>query len=84
MLGEYRSALFGFIGMPDDYRPPRFTVQAFADLPVERGSIGFNFLHRSLRGQPSETLAGVFGSYQLSREAMLQLYARRAVRGAPK
>jgi len=81
VLGEYRSALFGFIGMPDDYRPPRFTVQAFADLPVERGSVGFNFLHRSLRGQPSETLAGVFGSHQLSREAMLQLYARRAVQG---
>jgi outer membrane usher protein len=84
ILGEYRSALFGFIGMPDDYRPPRFTVQAFADLPIDGGSVGFNFLHRSLRGQPGETLAGVSGSYQLSREAMLQLYARRAVLGRPE
>ena len=81
LLGEYRSALYGFIGMADDYRPPRLTVQAFADMPIPRGSIGFNFLHRSLRGEPSETLAGVFGTYQLSNEAMVQLYARRTVLG---
>ena len=80
-LAEYRSAAYGFIGMAEDYRPPRYTLQAFADMPVARGSIGLNFLHRSMRGQPSETLAGVSGSYQLSSEAMVQLYARRAVIG---
>jgi outer membrane usher protein len=81
LLTEYRSALFGFIGMPESYRPPRYTVQAFADMPLPRGSVGFNFLHRSLRGEPSESLAGIFGSYQMSSEAMVQLYARRTVQG---
>ena len=81
VLTEYFSAQYGFIGMPEDYRLPRMTVQAFADMPVGRGSIGFNVLHRSLRRDPSETVAGLFGSYQLSPEAMVQLYARRSVQG---
>nr|MDQ4087710.1 fimbria/pilus outer membrane usher protein [Pseudomonadota bacterium] len=79
LLSEYASADYAVIGMPDDYVPPRLTVQAFADMPLPRGSIGVNFLHRSLREEPSETLAGLFGSYQLTRNASFQMFARRAV-----
>jgi outer membrane usher protein len=79
ILSEYTSANYSVIGMPDNYRPPRMTVQAFADLPIRRGSIGVNLLHRSLRGEADETLAGVFASYQVTGRAFLHLYARRAV-----
>ena len=82
LLSEYQSAGYGFICMPEGYRPPRFTVQAFADLPLERASVGFNLLHRSLRDGPSETLAGLYGSFQLSRLASVQLYARHSMIGA--
>ena len=81
LLSEYQSSAYGFIGMPDGYRPPRLTVQAFADMPLSRGSLGFNLLHRSLRDQPSETLAGLYGSFQLSRFAQVQLYARHSIVG---
>lgn len=80
LLGEYASAGYAVIGMPDDYVPPRFTVQAFADLPLPRGSIGVNLLHRSLRGdEPQETVAGVFGTWQLSRTASVQMFARHSM-----
>jgi len=82
LLSEYQSSGYGFIGMPEGYRPPRLTVQAFADMPLGRTSIGFNLLHRSLRDGPSETLAGVFGSFQLSNLASVQLYARHSMAGA--
>ncbi len=79
--GEYASAAFGFIGAPDEWRPPRYTLQAFADLPVWRGSVGLNLLHRSLRGEPSESVAGLSGSFQLMPGAAIQLYAQRVVAG---
>ena len=78
-LSEYASPDYRVIGMPDDYRPPRMTVQAFADLPIRRGAIGVNLLHRSLRGEADETLAGAFASYQISSSAFLHLYARHGV-----
>ena len=78
---EYASAAHAFVGMPDGWRPPRFTVQAFADLPLPRGAVGVNLLHRSLRDGPSETLAGLFGTFQVGRAASVHLFARRAVAG---
>ena len=81
LRSEYHSAGYGFIGMPEGFRPPRLTVQAFADMPVSGGSIGFNLLHRSLRDEPDTTVAGLFGSMHLSREMMVQLYARRSITG---
>ncbi|HEX8640750.1 MAG TPA: fimbria/pilus outer membrane usher protein [Allosphingosinicella sp.] len=82
LLSEYASAEYAVIGTPDDYVPPRLTVQAFADLPLPRGSIGVNFLHRSLRSEPDETLAGLFGSYQLARSVSLQMFARHSMIGS--
>lgn len=79
ILSEYASGDYRVIGMPDHHRPPRFTVQAFADLPIRRGAVGVNLLHRSLRGEADETLAGAFASYQISGSAFLHLYARRAI-----
>lgn len=81
LLSEYSSADYRIVGMPDGYRPPRLTLQGFADLPIRRGSLGFNLIHRSLRGEADETVAGLFGSYQLSGSAFLHIYARRAVAG---
>ena len=79
ILSEYTSSDYRAIGIPDNHRPPRLTVQAFADLPIRRGSIGVNLLHRSLRGEADETLAGVFASYQVTGRAFVHLYARHAV-----
>ncbi|HEV2865252.1 MAG TPA: fimbria/pilus outer membrane usher protein [Allosphingosinicella sp.] len=81
VLSEYASADYAVIGMPADYVPPRLVLQAFADVSVARGSIGMNLLHRSLRDEPSETLAGLYGSYQVNRTASVQMFARRAVAG---
>ncbi len=81
LLSEYASRNYAVIGMPDDFVSPRFTVQAFADLPLSRGAVGFNLLYRSMRDRSNETLAGLFGSWQLSRDASLHLFARRSVVG---
>jgi len=81
LLSDYTSAAYSVLGVADGKPPPRYTVQAFADMPVPRGGIGVNFIHRSLRGEPSETIAGAFGNFRISPEANLQLYARHAVIG---
>ncbi|HYI48985.1 MAG TPA: fimbria/pilus outer membrane usher protein [Allosphingosinicella sp.] len=81
ILADYNSALYSVLGVPDGKPPPRLTIQAFADMPVPRGGIGVNFIHRSLRGEPSETIAGVFGNFRISPGANLQLYARHAIIG---
>ena len=81
LRSEYHSAGYGFIGMPEGLRPPRMTVQAFADMPVANASVGLNLLHRSLRDGPDATVAGVSGSMRLSREMMVRLYAQRSILG---
>ena len=81
ILSEFNSRNYAVIGMPDDYVPPRLTLQAFADLPLPRGSIGANLLHRSIRDGPDETLAGLFGSFQVSRLGSVQLFARHSIAG---
>jgi outer membrane usher protein len=79
LSGEYASSAYAAIGI--DARPPRYSVQAFADMPVARGSFGLNFLHRSPRGAPDETIAGVFGSYPIAANVAFQVYARHSVIG---
>ena len=81
ILADYASAHYAAVGFPADRPPPRYTVQAFADLPIGRGGIGVNFLHRSLRGEPDETLAGISGSWQLNSRMAVQLYARHSIIG---
>jgi outer membrane usher protein len=84
-LAEYASRNYGFIGMPADFRLPRLTLQAFADTQIGRATVGANFLHRDMRGDaPSETLAGLSGTMQISDRMLLQLYARRTVIGQPQ
>ncbi len=80
-LADYASAAYSVLGVPDGAPPPRFTAQAFADMPLPRGGIGVNFVHRSLRSDPSETVAGLFGTVRISAGAQLQLYARHTVIG---
>ena len=79
--GEYSSAKYEFIGMSARLTTPRYTVQAFADVPLWRGAVGVNLLHRSLRGEPSETVASLFGSFQVTPAAAVSLFARRTVAG---
>jgi outer membrane usher protein len=82
LLSEHQSAAYGFIGNPDDYRPPRLTVQGYADLALDEASVGINLLFRSLRNVPSETVVGISGSFRLGAFGQVQLYARRAMIGA--
>ncbi|MEA3046402.1 MAG: outer rane usher protein [Sphingomonadales bacterium] len=81
---DYTSAHYAAVGFPADKPPPRYTVQAFADMPFRRGGVGINFLYRSLRGDEDETLAGVFGSWQIGPSAAIQVYARRSIIGTPQ
>jgi len=78
---DYASAHYAAVGFSEDRPPPRYTVQAFADMPFRRGGIGVNFLHRSLRGEEDETLAGIFGSWQINPRMAVQLYARHSIVG---
>jgi len=81
LLADYASSGFTTLGR-DDARPlPRFTVQAFADLPWSRGAIGVNLLHRTFRGEDDETLIGVFGSWRISDRFQFQAYARHSILG---
>lgn len=81
VLADYASAHYAAVGLPADQPPPRYTVQAFADIPIARGGIGANLLYRSLRDREDETLAGIFGSWQLSSTMAAQLYARHSIVG---
>jgi len=80
--GEYASAGFESLGMGEDNRPARLSIQAFADMPVLAGSLGLNILHRDRRGgEEDESVAGVFANMPLIDSASIQLFARRAVAG---
>ncbi|HEX8644089.1 MAG TPA: fimbria/pilus outer membrane usher protein [Allosphingosinicella sp.] len=81
--GEYATADFSFIGMAEENRPARFSTQAFADLPLQGGSIGFNLIHRDRRDGrgEDESLAGLFANVPLTEDANVQIFARRAVAG---
>jgi outer membrane usher protein len=81
LRADYASANFGFLGMPEGWRPARYTLQAFADLSVRRGSVGLQIIHRAPRDGPKETFAGLSGTFQILPSASLGLFARRAVAG---
>jgi outer membrane usher protein len=78
---DYTGTHYRYAGIPADFRLPRLSVQAFADLPVRGGSIGLNYLHRDFVGQPSEDLAGAFANFNFGRLGAFQVFARRSVLG---
>jgi outer membrane usher protein len=79
---DYSSEGYAFIGMGDDLRPPRLSVQAFGDLQLLGGSIGFNVIHRDRRdGDDDESVAGLFANLPLGDRVNAQLFARRTVSG---
>ena len=80
-VADYASAHYAAVGFPDDRPPPRYTVQAFADMPLPRGGIGVNFLYRSLRGEDDETLAGDLRVLADRSNMAVQLYARHSIVG---
>ena len=82
LRGEYATASYAFIGMTEDNRPARFSTQAFADVPLLGGSLGFNLIHRDRRGDiEDESLAGLFANVPLIDNMNVQFFARRAVSG---
>jgi outer membrane usher protein len=81
LRADYASARYTAVGFLENRPPPRYTVQAFADMPLPRGGIGVNFLYRSLRGGDDETLAGIFGSWQIRPNMAVQVYARHSIIG---
>lgn len=78
---EYQSGNYAYLGMSQTVLPPRFTAQAYANLPVRRGSLGLNVFYRDLRDRPDESLAGMFASFQVSRTVSLHAFARTAFVG---
>jgi outer membrane usher protein len=81
LLSDYASADYAVLGVDDGRPAPRLTVQAFADMPLRHGGVGVNFVHRSLRGDEDETVAGIFGTVRVARAVNLQLYARHTMVG---
>jgi outer membrane usher protein len=81
LLADYTSRAYSTIGLRDDKPPPRYTLQAFADMPLPRGGIGVNLIHRSIRGEADETLAGAFATWRISNTLSLQVYARHSIFG---
>lgn len=79
---DYASQSYAFLGMSDDLRPPRLSIQAFGDLQLLGGSIGLNFIHRDRRGgDADESLAGLFANLPAGGRFNAQIFARRAVSG---
>lgn len=81
LRSEYATRGYAFLGMTDDNRAPRFSTQAFADMPLLGGSIGINLLHRDQRVGEDESLVGLFANMRVMDSANVQLFARRAVAG---
>ncbi|HEX8525896.1 fimbria/pilus outer membrane usher protein [Allosphingosinicella sp.] len=81
LRAEYAGARYAYLGMADGDRPARLSTQAFADMPVAGGTIGFNLIHRDRREEENENLAGLFANVRLMDSANVQLFARRAVAG---
>jgi outer membrane usher protein len=81
LRGEYATAGYAFVGMSEDNRPARFSTQAFADLPLMGGSLGFNLIHRDRRDGEDESVAGLFANVPLIDNTNVQFFARRAVSG---
>jgi outer membrane usher protein len=79
--GEYATAGYAFLGMGEEGRPARFSAQAFADLPLLGGSLGFNLIHRDRRAEADESLMGLFANLPLSGRAHAQIFARRTLAG---
>lgn len=78
--GEYASRRYRFIGSPERGLP-RYTLQAYGDLPLGPVSIGLNLLYRSIRDGPDETVASAFARFRLSRDVSIQAYGRHVVAG---
>ncbi len=78
---DYAGAAYAFIGMSEDNRPARLSVQAFGDLQLFGGSIGFNLIHRDRRDREDESVAALFANLPLGERFNAQLFARRAVFG---
>lgn len=78
---DYASARYAFIGMSDELRPPRLAVQAFGDVQLLGGSLGFNLIYRDRRDGEEESIAGLFANLPLDDRFTAQLFARRSVAG---
>ena len=78
---EIASRDFAFVGLSEEDRLPRRLVQAFADMPLARGSVGFNLLARRFDGRPDERLASLFLNHRIDKSLSMQVYARHAIAG---
>ena len=81
-LAELISDDFVSIGNVDPKRrPPRLTLQAFAGLPFEFGSLGLSYLLRASRTRPDLQLLSATASIQLGKLGTLFLSGRTSLSG---
>lgn len=81
-LAELISDDFVTIGNSDPTRrPPRLTLQAYAGLPVEFGSLGLSYLLRDARNEPDVQLLSATASIRLGKLGTLFLSGRTNLRG---
>lgn len=81
ITGEYASRDYGYIGMPERFRPPRTVVQAYGDVIVGPVSIGANLLYRRFDDRPDETIASATARFRVGRHMAVNVFGRRTVAG---
>jgi outer membrane usher protein len=82
LRAEHVSAHYAYVGEARKERPPRSTVQAFANVALPLGAIGINLVYRDNRDRPDEALARIFATARIGRGASLQLFAQRTAAGS--
>ena len=81
-IAELISSDFVTVGTAaDSLRPPRLTVQAFAGVPLNIGSLGVSYVLRDSREQPDAEFLAASASIRLGEWGTLYLTGRKSLRG---
>lgn len=78
---EMTTANYKLVGWSEDRRAPASTVQAFAGLPLDFGSLGISYLRRDGRGEPDVEFLSTNASLRLGRFGNLHVAGRKSLRG---
>lgn len=81
LSAELNTDKYMALGWSSDRRPPASTIQGFAGLPLDFGSIGISYLRRDARDDSDAEFLGASSSIRLGRMGSLNLAARKSLKG---
>lgn len=78
---EFTTDNYMALAWSKERRPPRSTIQAFAGIPVDFGSLGLSYVRRDGRSEPDAEFVSANSSFRLGRLGNLHIGARKSVKG---